>query len=277
MTAIRYIVTHPGQAHRDDFLGCCLALHVYGCKEIFRRDPTPEELADASVLIIDVGGQHASELNNFDHHHFPRDYAPTSGLEVFAKSVEGLHEALSLTEWYSFTSQMDSKGPFQTAALRGWKEFPFAALSPVEATILKWFEGPHHPADDKLIFLMEDIGCSISDFARGLMEGIEATKKVVEIVEVGGIKVMYSNTVTNGTFTGKLRDRDYPDAAAIICHDDRGSGWTLYRYDDDARIDFSRVRADERTLFAHVGGFIAKTKTLLPREEVLGMMALAIK
>jgi len=58
---IRLIVTHPGSAHKDDFLACSLLAHLHGVP-IHRREPTDQDLADATTCVVDVGGSHDAEL-----------------------------------------------------------------------------------------------------------------------------------------------------------------------------------------------------------------------
>ena len=43
MTPIRRVLTHPGSAHKDDFLACCVLLHHYPVP-IERREPTEADL-----------------------------------------------------------------------------------------------------------------------------------------------------------------------------------------------------------------------------------------
>ena len=50
---IKAILTHPGGAHKDDFLACAVLLSKFPVP-IFRRDPTAEELTDPG----DCGGGH---------------------------------------------------------------------------------------------------------------------------------------------------------------------------------------------------------------------------
>ena len=69
---MKYIVVHGGRAHLDDVMACALAMCRKGpasqddgiqeilAKEwittpIYRRDPTPDELADPTILVLDVG------------------------------------------------------------------------------------------------------------------------------------------------------------------------------------------------------------------------------
>ena len=74
---ITNIVTHPGGAHKDDFLACAVLLSKYPVS-IFRREPSEKELANPEVAVVDIGHRFEPELNNFDHHQFDRDLEPTS-------------------------------------------------------------------------------------------------------------------------------------------------------------------------------------------------------
>lgn len=74
MNKINRIITHAGQAHRDDFLSVCLALaYLARCGQkalpsVERRNPTAEDLQDPDVMVLDVGGELSVAKNNFDHH-----------------------------------------------------------------------------------------------------------------------------------------------------------------------------------------------------------------
>src|SRR5688572_6524143 len=72
------IITHGGvNAHPDEYLAVAFAANKYGITDVERRNPTPEELKDPRVMVIDVGGNpdvsdaEAAKLNNFDHHQWP--------------------------------------------------------------------------------------------------------------------------------------------------------------------------------------------------------------
>ncbi len=81
MVDIQRIVTHPGGAHKDELLATCVLIAKHGCA-IARRNPTDADLSDPTVAVLDVGGSHDPALNNFDHHHFPREHAPTCTLSL---------------------------------------------------------------------------------------------------------------------------------------------------------------------------------------------------
>ncbi|MEM6821799.1 MAG: MYG1 family protein, partial [Verrucomicrobiota bacterium] len=78
---IKKIVTHPGSAHKDDFLACSLLISLHDVP-IERRLPSDRELTNPEVCLIDIGHEHKPELLNFDHHQFPRDHVPTCSLSL---------------------------------------------------------------------------------------------------------------------------------------------------------------------------------------------------
>ena len=49
---------------------------------------------------------------------------------------------------------------------------------------------------------------------------------------------------------------------AILSPDSRGHGYGMRRYNDDARMDFSKVEGEADVHFAHSRGFIAKTSAV---------------
>ena len=51
---IQTIVTHPGGAHKDDLLAVCLMVARHGAP-VVRRDPTDDDLNDASIAVVDIG------------------------------------------------------------------------------------------------------------------------------------------------------------------------------------------------------------------------------
>ena len=138
---IQLIVTHPGGAHKDDFLACCLLAHLHGAS-IERREPTEQDLADPSICVVDVGGSHDPQLNNFDHHQFPRDSPPLCALSLVLQSLGLYEDALAFCAWLRPAEWLDTLGPNKTSELM---EIPRAALgalnSPIDITLLNRFAG----------------------------------------------------------------------------------------------------------------------------------------
>ena len=54
---IQFIVTHPGGAHKDEFLACAVLLSQ-NVLPVFRREPSAADLADETIAVLDVGGEH---------------------------------------------------------------------------------------------------------------------------------------------------------------------------------------------------------------------------
>ena len=81
MTLIETILTHPGGAHKDEFLACSVLLALHPVP-LVRREPTPEDLANPAICVVDVGHQHEPALHNFDHHQLPKDHPPTCSLSL---------------------------------------------------------------------------------------------------------------------------------------------------------------------------------------------------
>jgi hypothetical protein len=259
---IQYIVTHPGMAHRDDFLACCLALTKHATTSIYRRDPTEAELNDKNVLVLDVGMRHEPELNNFDHHQLKRDAPAECALSMYVEEL-GYTRSFELQEWYETTKTLDAKGPFVTARELGLPVFPFELASPTEGVMLQWFgEFTDTPVESKLISLMKEMGVRLLNNIQSFGEEyIQAHNNLNEIV-FSDIQALIWETKHPSKAMTLLQREFHPNAAISICPDDRGPGWILYRYNDHPRVDFSILDGHEDIVFAHVGGFIAKTKAM---------------
>ena len=65
------IITHPGSAHKDDFLSACVLLATLADAELYRREPSQADLDDAQTFVIDVGMEYDPQRRNFDHHQDP--------------------------------------------------------------------------------------------------------------------------------------------------------------------------------------------------------------
>ena len=57
LMSIELILTHPGGAHKDDYLACSLLVAQHGAP-IERREPEQGDLDNPAVLVVDVGGEH---------------------------------------------------------------------------------------------------------------------------------------------------------------------------------------------------------------------------
>jgi hypothetical protein len=274
---MKYIVTHPGPAHRDDLMAVCFALVIEGVMPIFRREPTEAELNDPEVLVLDVGERHEPELNNFDHHQLPRDHEPECALSLYCKE-RGLHEMLSLRKWYRTTVLIDSKGPYETAKQLGLPRFPFELSSPIEAMVLEKFEQVESITSNNMDFAgLVLIGQSTLDFAKRAKAEYDEALSSVQVLDIEGVVQILLWECETPKQAQVVRDDHYPDAAISLSYDDRGEGWSLYRFNDHPNVDFSLLEGDPAVSFAHKGGLIAKTHKRVSYEKLLALCGKALR
>ncbi|MFZ4765329.1 MAG: MYG1 family protein, partial [Roseimicrobium sp.] len=96
--SLSFILTHPGGAHKDELLACSLLGAVHRVP-IVRREPTADDLADPSIAVVDVGGEHAPERHNFDHHQFPADHPPVCALSLALQHLGVYEDARQFCDW----------------------------------------------------------------------------------------------------------------------------------------------------------------------------------
>ena len=274
-------ITHPGAAHLDDFL-CAAILAAQGVRRFERRQPTDAELDDPQVVVFDTGMQYDPALSNYDHHQFPRDAEAENALSLLSKELEWggvrISDLLETTQWFRASVILDAKGPFALAKeLNTTPEVVFSLFSPVEETLIAEFGARDVIEEgDFLMDVLRSVGTRLLDDLLTTWNRLESLDREAEIVEVSGVSgYVLDDPDTTGTQT--WRRVRHPHLAFAVSRSDRdGEGWALYRYDDDERIDFSRLNGREEVVFAHVGGFIAKTREGVTRDEALRLVRDAI-
>ena len=280
LTQIHAIVTHTGQAHRDEYMaiGLVLALReelgLSTDLPIERRDPTEAELEDPTVLVVDVGGRHEPELSNFDHHQFERGTVACA-LSLVAEACE-VDQVLQFSDWYEITARLDSCGPMAVAKHLNLESFPFALWSPLEKQLLVEFEA--NPQGEAQI--AKRLVAGLLRFAKELASEVERARDIAQVQELeSGLEAIVFDELVSPSASARVRDEYVADGHPVyvlITHDDRGAGWMMFRYEDHPRVDFSALGGHQSVLFAHNGGFIAKTHQRLPLDEVLELTKSAL-
>jgi hypothetical protein len=281
---MKKIIVHPGRAHRDDFLSTCIALSTTNEYPIIeRREPTEQELDDKDILILDIGMRHEPAKRNFDHHQRSRKDSPKCALTLLIEDLN-LESIFKYQNWYEVTAKIDVLGPKLTAEQMGLDKFPHQLSSPIESSLLRIFGNLESiPPDSTIYQIMDSIGHDIVTQAKKYKERIQFLLLELEkrdntqlsIIDIGfdlrGFLVL--DKEVEGL--GYIRDHFYEKIDFLVAHNDRGKGWTLYRYDDNQKIDFSQIENDERIQFAHKNGFIAKTKEMISRKEIIQLLQLS--
>lgn len=265
------IVTHPGTAHRDEFLGCAIAIaHADGKPTVFRRRATEEDLKDDNVLVLDTGGEYDPEFLNFDHHQMGRETEPACAFSLLCVSM-GIEEYVKMASpWYTATEVLDSKGP---AVLEKVLQAPWRSLvqmqSPVELFFLKKFSELDEVAPDSVIYgILGELGESILTNAVCFADRLSVLEQGGKMVNIKGVDVVFVPEALRDDEPAMAVDawarRAYPGARISVTPDPASDGTTLYRmhtsFFNGIDVDFSNLRDDHRIAFAHQSGFLAKTK-----------------
>lgn len=268
---IKSIITHPGGAHKDDFLACSVLL-TQAPVAIERRDPSAAELADASVAVVDIGHAHSTELHNFDHHQLPRDHTPTCALSLVLQHLGIYTDAREFCAWLEVAEWFDCRGPTDTAKWLGIDRDTLSKLnSPLDITLLRRFAGrTEHRPGEPIWEVMRMIGQDLVDFITGLRERLEFVAQHAEVWQLDGFKALFmphTDPLPQDTSAGLGSHVENlgleKEVCALVYPDSRANdgGYGLRRFGDDSGMEFTRLANETDVHFTHARGFIAKTSS----------------
>lgn len=162
MTSLQTILTHPGGAHKDEFLACSVLLALHPVP-VVRREPTADDLNNATICVVDVGHRHEPALNNFDHHQLPKDHPPTCSLSLVLQHLDLYEDARQFCEWLEPAEWFDCRGLVTTAQWLGSDPATVSKLiSPIDVTLLRRFAlakqiAPGQPLWEVMRMIGEDL------------------------------------------------------------------------------------------------------------------------
>ena len=271
---IEKIITHPGGAHKDEFLACAILLAEHTVP-VFRQDPIEEDLSNPQIAVIDVGHRHEPGLYNFDHHQFPRDAKPTCSLSLVLNHYGIYDDALSFCPWLEVAEWFDCRGPKDTSEWLGVDRETVGKLnSPLEVTMLQAFaKSAQHLPGEPIWELMKMIGGELLEYIRNLRARIEEVAKVAEVWEVNEDKVSFKVMFVprnekkidevSGAMGWHIQELSLEaEVVAMVYPDSRGEGYGMKRFNDCPEMDFSKIENEQGVRFAHARGFIAKVEEM---------------
>ena len=271
---IRSIITHPGGAHKDEFLACSVLLAEQPVA-IERREPSDIDLDDREMAVVDVGHRHEPELNNFDHHQFDRDAEPSCSLSLVLEHMGLYEDARTFCPWLEVAEWFDCRGPNDTAQWLGVDGETVGKLnSPLDITILLAFaKSAQHLPGEPIWELMKMIGEELLQYIRNLRSRIKEVAKVAKVWEINDekdcLKVMFVPRQQNqieevsGAMGWHIKELGLEeDVVAMVYPDSRGEGYGMKRFNDCSEMDFSKIANDPKVRFAHTRGFIAKVEPM---------------
>lgn len=281
LSNVKAIITHPGMAHRDDLFAAALSIfwmlfHWDTQCEVSRRDPTPEEVEDPSILILDTGGLFDPKKMVFDHHQFSREEGRGQcALTLLLKWLDPQWFEFEMAKstntgrsWLEDLALFDSVGPVQAKAagaptgsltdtflVRQFQDTPNGLAMQVAVDFWDWRHSQYKNSQ-KIKEWCEKNPCIINDHIAVIPPCDEFTP--FQLI---------------ASYEHNWSDHD---PAVVVFHDDRGPGWGVLRRNDTPGYDFASLEGHEDVLFAHKGGFIFKTKERIDLEEVIKLIKLGM-
>ena len=280
VSAPMMVVTHPGGAHRDDFIAVAVILGMFGNIPVSRGNPTLNHLADPRCWVVDIGGEHSPTMGNFDHHQLPRESGACCALTLVLRHLGLEDQARKAWKWMGFTETMDSKGPHVAAALVGapWSGLQ-QALSPIEHFMLNQFGAIKGEVTGPVLGYLAALGASLVNELKDLEVRRQLLSKEMVVLKVKGLKVLVAPESVRGSATlglSEFQEEFHPDAAISVIPSDRDKGLALYRIKDHCQVDFRLVKDDPAVLFAHANGFCGGTKEVIGEEDLIALLEGAI-
>jgi hypothetical protein len=271
MTPFTTLLTHPGSAHKDEFLACCVLLALHPVP-IVRREPTASDLSDPQVAVVDVGHDHDPIRNNFDHHQLPKDHAPTCSLSLVLQHLGIYADARQFCDWLEPAEWFDCRGPISTAKFLGIDRNALPKLnSPIDITLLRRFAlADRIEPTAPLWAIMRMIGEDLLDYVRTLRTRLDFIAQHAQVWELvlGGepAQILFlprTDPLPDEPSMGLERYIEAQNLAGkivgTVAPDRRSTGYGLSRFQDNPRLDFTRIADAPGVHFAHARGFVAKT------------------
>lgn len=261
------ILTHPGKAHRDDFLSCCLALHrCYADGNVLpveRRVAHSDDLEDVETWVIDTGEEHDPTLLNFDHHQLEGGDKCALDLVLAHLYGNGPYENYKKDNlWLQQTSFHDIHGSMNAAARMGINQFAYKSLrSPIETMIMEMFSRsyivqPHSNLHQLMLEQGRSLHCSVVDSGANVLE-IFAD---VPVSTCKGLRVMDLRYTQNYARVNKHNTNRFASMSHVdvsIGLSTRSGNFALYRFPwATEKVDFSRIKCGELS-FVHQSGYYA--------------------
>ena len=271
MTPFTTLLTHPGSAHKDEFLACCVLLALHPVP-IVRREPTASDLNDPQIAVVDVGHEHDPVRNNFDHHQLPKDHAPTCSLSLVLQHLGIYADARQFCDWLEPAEWFDCRGPISTAKFLGVDRNALPKLnSPIDITLLRRFAlADRIEPTAPLWAIMHMIGEDLLDYVRTLRTRLDFIAQHAQVWELvlGGepAQILFlprTDPLPDEPSMGLERYIEAQNLAGkivgTVAPDRRSTGYGLSRFQDNPRLDFTRIADAPGVHFAHARGFVAKT------------------
>ena len=258
------IITHPGTAHRDDLLSISLVLAKDPKVTVIeRREPSLTEINDLNIWVLDVGRILDPKIKAFDHHQREWDECT---LSLLLKEWKLWNSAKESLPWLEPTVFIDSNG-FVDACKKynANSKIINKFQTPVEFIFLDMLsQSSIINSTDFLFSALKNIGITllnrINEYEEltSLIEkkGICKKKKGVPIIIF--LDAVASRTLNSVVFRYKAKHFGNIEGGLSIIKDDRvENAIRLYRFNNDERVDLSRLSDNFHVIFLHEKRFLS--------------------
>lgn len=279
------ILTHPGGAHKDEFLACSVLLSLHPVA-VIRREPTAADLADPTVCVVDVGHEHSPDRNNFDHHQLPKNHPPTCSLSLVLQHLGLYEDTRRFCEWLESAEWFDCRGAITTAAWLGVDPEVLPKLnSPIDITLLRRFAlSKRVEPGDPLWEMMRMIGEDLVGYVKTLRSRLSFIAQHAQVwtLDLAGkpgsiLFLPRTEPLSEEPSLGLeefIEERQLTQQiVGLVYPDRRSTGYGLGRFRDSPRLDYTRISAEPDVHFAHIRGFVAKTSS----HEIARLQSLVVQ
>jgi hypothetical protein len=287
------VITHPGSAHFDDLFATCLV--IYRCssdnnyleiKEVRRKKPSEKELEDPNIWKLDIGGKFNPKLKQFDHHlgfkhkddltEKQQNLVGECAFSMLLKEWDEWERASRLYDWLDISRTFDAWGPKKVV---DELDISFKAISClgsfIESSILTLFQKYDKiKSSDPLFSLLHFIGKNFFESISDYYETIELVEKHVKYKKIKNVPVIhYPHTAKSPDMLTKVlkdkKEEKWGFGGIVIYPNNRPEGSiAVMRYEDDERVDFTRIAGYEHVIFAHSNGFLVALDESISDQEL---------
>ncbi len=265
------IITHPGSPHLDDFLSCCLVVNKSGnIKKIKRKEPNKAEIKDPAIWKLDVGEMFDPETKCFDHHQDDIDDDCTLSLLLKYWGLWSI--ANEVHNWLKIVVVNDTVGPEEVTKQLKISYTAMGALdSFVERTILDLFKKQKEIEKGSPLFsLMEIVGQSFFSLIEEYAAVMEDVKEKLKYKTIKGVQSIffYKDLNPSNILVRIIKDKmkkKWPNlrGGIAVYPNKRVKGTlALKRFDNDERVDFSRISNYDKVVYSHPKGFFISVEQM---------------
>ncbi|MHA1758821.1 MAG: MYG1 family protein [Promethearchaeota archaeon] len=268
------IITHPGSAHLDDFLSSCLVIYKSGdIEKIYRKEPDISEIEDPNIWKLDVGDKFDPAIKCYDHHNVTIEDCT---LSLLLKDWGIWEKANIVHNWLKVAVVKDAKGPKEVLNLLNISYTALNGLdSFIERTILGIFEKKDVINRKSALFsLMKTIGKRFFTQIDEYFKVLKLVEANAEYKKIKGVPiVMYYENARHSSMLVRILNEKKKEffgderGGIVIFPNNRPEGTIgLKKYDNDRRVDFSKIAKYEKVVYTHPQGFFLVVDKMSPYE-----------